>query len=82
VKSERALAKLTAAAVKASAELSSCYGHADALPLDIAKQLAVAAEEVDFLRHLLHQVTAQAAIHGPAVLNSRPDDDELEALLR
>lgn len=81
-KAERALIKLSAAAVKASSELSSCHGQADSLPLDIARQLAAAAEQVDYLRYLLHEATVQAAIVGPEVLNSRSDDDELEALLR
>ena len=79
---ERALFKLSTAAVKASSELSACHGHADSLPLEIARQLAVAAEEIDFLRHLLHEATLQAATHGPAVLNGRREDAELEKLLR
>ena len=75
---ERAIAKLLSAAAKASAGLSSCHSQADYLPLDIAKQLTVAAEETDYLRFLLHEAVLRAAIHGPNVLTRNDDGDAVD----
>jgi hypothetical protein len=78
---ERALVKLTSAAVTASGGLSSCHAQADLLALEIARQLAVAVEEIDLLRFLLHEATLQAEIYGPEVV-TRQSGDELGEMLK
>lgn len=59
---ERALAKVTGAAVRASDELASVRGVAQALPLPIRIQLNNAIEELDLLRHRLHEATLMRVI--------------------
>ncbi len=54
---ERALAKVTGAAVRTTDELTSVRSVAQALPQPIRIQLNNAIEELDLLRHYLHEAT-------------------------
>jgi hypothetical protein len=59
---DRALAKLTGAAVRASDELTDVRTIARALPLPIRIQLHNVIEELDLLRFHLHEATPMRQI--------------------
>jgi hypothetical protein len=59
---DRALAKVTGAAVRAADELGNVRNTARALPLPIRIQLNNAIEELDLLRFRLHEATLMRVI--------------------
>jgi hypothetical protein len=69
---DRALAKLTAATVRAADELAAMRGPAAVLPRSVRVQLSKAIEELDLLRHYLHKTTITRVIAATDSLqNSR-----------
>jgi hypothetical protein len=66
---DRALAKLTAATVRAAAELAAMRGPAGVLPRQVRIQLNNAIEELDLLRHFLHEATIARVITAPDSLD-------------
>jgi hypothetical protein len=59
---DRALAKLTAATVRAAHELAAMRGPSAVLPWPVRVQLNNAIEELDLLRHYLHETAITRVI--------------------
>jgi hypothetical protein len=62
---ERALAKLCARAKQLNDDVHALHSVARVLPLTIQTQLVCVEEELDLLRHRLHEETLRRAIGGP-----------------
>jgi hypothetical protein len=58
----RALAKLTQEAARTGRDLASLRDDAEVLPMEIRIQLNNAIEEIDLLRHYLHEETVMRVV--------------------
>ena len=69
---QRALTKLTAEAARSANDLAEMRKAAVALPLPIRVQLNNAIEELDLLRHLLHERTLLRVVATVDELSGKP----------
>jgi hypothetical protein len=69
---QRALSKLIAEAVRSASDLADLRKVAAALPLPIRVQLNSAIEELDLLRHLLHERTLLRVVATADELSRKP----------